>query len=403
MRKLSWLLAGLMPFFADAGGFQTNTQGQHALSMGGAFTAVGKGASAVFYNPGAMCFAQKNTLTLGGTFIKTKTNFLSAYNGNVESENPALIPFHAYAEYLLTDNLCVGLAITNPFRTDFKWADNWEGRYVVQEMKLNTYYIQPAVSYKVNEKLGVGGGIVFAFSSLNTRRAIPVEGNAPFGNEQLKISGKSFGFNLGLFYKFNEEATAAISYRSLVKFEMKNGDALFSDIPSTFAETYPSSLKFNTSIKMPSVISAGISFKFTNELITTVQLDLTTWKSFDSLNFVFPDKPEVDIRTGRHSKNSVCGRVGGQYSFTENIDVRIGAAYDLASVPQDHLSPDLPEADKILLTTGLGYKFTKMLSGDVTVGMENYFERKGTFSDADLNGSYKSTSMIVGIGLNYEF
>ncbi|HKR06092.1 MAG TPA: outer membrane protein transport protein [Bacteroidia bacterium] len=403
MLKTILLLAALLPSFAVAGGFQLNTQGQHALSMGGAFTAFGKGASTVFYNPGAMSFTEKKAITIGGTFVKTNTNYLSPYNGNVEAENPSLIPFHAYLNYLLTDNISVGLAINNPFRSDFKWADNWEGRYVTREMNLNAWYIQPTVSYKVNENLGIGAGVVYGLGNIGFRRAIPVEGAAPFGQEELKINGNGWGFNLGLFYKFNKEGSIGINYRSAIKFNMKNGDATFSDIPITFSETYPSTLKFNTSVKCPSVISAAIAYKFTSALTTTIQLDFTAWSSLDSLNFIFPDHSEVDIRTARNAKNSVCGRVGGQYSFTENLDVRIGAAYDLASVPQDHLSPDLPEADKILLSAGAGYKFNKMLSADIAVGMENYFERKGQFSDANLSGSYKSNSIMIGLGLNYEF
>ncbi|MEP7168489.1 MAG: outer membrane protein transport protein [Bacteroidota bacterium] len=403
MRKVNLLLACMFPFLAFAGGFQINTQGQHALSMGGAYTAFGKGASSVFYNPGAMSLLEKNTVTIGGTFLKTNTNYLSPYNGNVEAQSPALIPFHAYIDYILTEKIAVGLGINNPFRSDFKWADNWEGRYAAQEMKFNAWYIQPTVSYKINDNFGVGGGFVFGIGSMSFRRAIPVEGTAPFGQEELKTNGNGFGFNLGLFYKFNDFTSVGINYRSAVNFDMKNGDAVFSDIPATFADTYPSSAKFNTSVKCPSLISAGVALKFTSALTVLIQLDYTTWSSFDSLNFIFPENEAIDIRTGRNSKSSVCGRVGGQYQFTENVDVRIGAAYDLASVPQDHLSPDLPEADKILLSAGAGYKINKMLSADIAFGMENYFERKGVFSDANLNGSYKSNSIIIGLGLNYEF
>ena len=403
MRKISMLLAGMMPFFAIAGGFQLDMQGQQSLSMGGAFTAFGKGSSTVFYNPGAMSFAEKSTATIGGTFIKTKTNYLSPYNGNVEADNPALVPFHAYLNYVLTEKISFGLGINTPFGSDYKWADNWEGRYVTQEMKFKTTFIQPTFSYRINDYFGAGIGFVYGTGSMNYNKAIPIEGTAPFGEEELKIKGTGFGFNIGLYYQFNEEGTLGLSYRSAVSFDMKNGTATFSDIPPSFADSFPSAAKFNTSIKCPSVISAGFAYKFTKALTATLQIDYTTWASFDSLNFIFPDNPDLDIRTYRNSKNSVCGRVGGQYSFTEAFDVRIGAAYDLASVPQDHLSPDLPDSDKILLTSGIGYKFSKMLSGDLTLGMENYFERKGSFSDANMSGSYKSSSVIVGVGLNFEF
>jgi long-chain fatty acid transport protein len=400
---LGWGLFFLLPFTVTAGGYQLNTLGQKSFGMGGTFTAIGSDASTVFYNPGAMIFNEKNSVTIGGTFVKIKTNYLSPYNGNVEADNPSLFPYHAYLNYILTDNLALGLSINRPFLSDFRWQDDWEGRYVTQEMKIATTYIQPSVSYKINENFGVGGGFVFGLGSLDYRKAIPVEGNAPYGEEELKITGNGFGFNLGAYFKFSEKGTAGLTYRSSVTFDMKDGDATFTDIPSSFTDVYPATLKFNTYLKCPAVISGGITTQFTDELIVSAQVDYTTWSVFDSLNFVFPGNEGADIRTGRHSKNSICGRVGGQYSFTKEFDLRIGAAYDLASVPQDHLSPDLPESDVVILTAGAGYKFNKTLSADVTIGIQNYFERKGVFTEANMNGSYKSTGTIVGIGLNYEF
>ena len=404
MRKNYLLLIFLVPYVVAAGGFQMNELGQKAFGMGGAFTALSYDASTVYYNPAAMSFGKKNMITIGGSFIKQKTNYLSPYNGNIEADNPALSSVHLYLLYKITDNLSAGLGFNNPFNTNTKWTDDWEGRYVVQQFKLKAYYIQPSISYMVNENFGIGGGLVYGIASTNLRQAIPVEGTNPFGTSEFEINGNGIGVNAGIYVNLNDEATSfGLTYHSAVKFDLKNGDATFSNIPSSLSSAYPASTTFNSEFKMPSMISIAVAYKFTKNLVTTFQIDRTQWSSFDSLNFELPDYPDLDIRTARSFKNVLTARVGAQYTFEEKVDVRIGAAFDQSPVPQDHLSPDLPDADKILLSAGAGYNFSDNLSGDISLGMDTWFERKGESADQKIEGSYKSNDIVIGLGLNYKF
>jgi long-chain fatty acid transport protein len=404
MRKNYLLLILILPYVAVAGGFQMNELGQKAFGMGGAFTALSNDASTVYYNPGAMSFGKKSMFTFGGSFVKLKTNYLSPFNGNIEADNPAVTAFHLYLVYKITDNLSAGLSINNPFGSNIKWANDWEGRYVVQQFKLKAYYFQPSVSYMLNENIGIGAGMVYGTANTDLRKAIPVEGTVSFGTSEYKINGSGIGINAGVYVNLNDEATSfGLTFHSPVKFNLKKGDVTFADIPPSLASAYPSSTTFNSEFKMPSIISIGIAYKFTKNLVTTFQIDLTHWSSFDSLNFELPDYPGLDIRTARAFKSALAARVGAQYTFEEKVDVRIGAAFDQSPVPEDHLSPELPDADKILLSAGAGYNFSDNLSGDFSLGMETYFERKGQFSDESFAGSYKSNAIVIGLGINYKF
>lgn len=403
MRFRLVLLTALLPAFSFAGGLQLNTEGLKGMSIGGAYTAISADASSVFYNPGAMSFNEKSSIILGAFVSNTKTNYLSPYSGNIEAENKSRTLFNFYVNYKISEKLSVGIGINNPFGHEIQWSDSWEGRYVTQQFKFKTTYIQPTVSYKINEYIGIGIGLEYAMGNFEMRRAIPVEGIAPFGNSAYKAKTNGIGINAGLFIKVNEETRLGLSYRKAVKFDFNDGDVSFTNVPSSISNNYPATAKFTSSLKTPSIISAAIAYNFTENLITTVQLDFMAWSSFDSLNFIIAEHAALNVRTGRNANNCMAARVGAQYHFTDNLDVRIGTAYEQTPVPAEYLSPEFPDANKIILTLGAGYKLNEKLGMDLAVGAENYFERKGKFIDSNFNGSFKSNNLTFGLALNYNF
>lgn len=403
MRFTLVLLTALLPAFSFAGGFQLNTEGLKGMSIGGAYAAISADASSVFYNPGAMSFNEKSSIIAGIFLSNPKTNYLSPYSGNIEAENKSQMFFNFYVNYKIAEKLSAGIGINAPFGHEIQWADSWEGRYVTQQFKFKTIYIQPTVSYKINDYVGVGIGLEYAMGNFEMRRAIPVEGSAPFGNSAYKAKANGIGINAGLFVKVNEETRLGLSYRKAVKFDFKDGDVSFTNLPSSLSSNFPATAKFTSALKTPSIISAAIAYNFTENLIATVQLDFMAWSSFDSLNFIITDHSLLDIRTGRNANNCMAARVGAQYHFTDNLDVRIGTAYEQTPVPTEYLSPEFPDANKIILTLGAGFKINEKLGIDLAVGAENYFERKGKFIDANFNGSFKSNNLTFGLALNYNF
>ncbi len=403
MKRLYVFLTFLVPSYVFAGGLQLSSLGIKSFGMGGAYVAVAHDASSVFYNPGAMSFTEKSSISIGSFLSNLKTNYLSPYNGNVKSDDQLIAVYHLYFNYKINKKFAAGISVNNPFSSDMKWADDWEGRYVVQELKLKNTYIQPTLSYKISDQIGIGAGLVYGLCNLNFRRALPIEGSASFGEEELKASSSGIGFNTGIFVKLLENLNVALHFRSSIEFNLNDGTAAFSDIPSSLTSEYPTPAKFNSTIKMPSVITGAIAYNFTDQLVVSLQGSRVSWSSFDSLNYVFPDNSAYDIRTGRNSKNSYATRLGAEYTFTDQFQARIGFAWDQSPVPDEYLSPELPDATKVMLAVGASYKFNKKLSGDFTFGIENYFERKGFFLSANFKGSYNSTSNILGVGLNYDF
>lgn len=403
MKKIILSLFCTFPLLTIAGGFQINTQGQKANAMAGTATGIGKDASSVYFNPGALSLQSKSGIMFGLNYISPRASYLSPFNGNVDAEKENFTPIYLYGFYKIK-KFTVGLGVNNPYGLGASWGDDWEGKFIIQKIELRTFYIQPTVSYAITEKIGFGAGFVYTNGNATVRKAVPVDGtNTKYGEAELKGGGSGFGFNAGVFVKFNEKASAGLSYRSKVKVKLKDGDATFTNIPASLATTFPASTSFNSQLNLPSTLSVGVAYKFTEKFLLAFDLNLTGWAVYDSLNFEFPDKSSLDSRSERNYKNAIAIRLGAEYLVIPKLNIRVGIAFDQSPVQDGYLSPELPDANKTVLTLGAGYEITEKFSVDFAFMYENYAERKDTNTETQFSGKYKTSVTVFGLGVNYAF
>jgi long-chain fatty acid transport protein len=401
---LRFLVIGmLVTFQSQAGGFQINMLSMKATSMGGAFTGFASDASAVFFNPGAMTFREYSQLSLGASFISAKTSYLSPYAGNSNMKNGLKVPLHLYGIGIINENLAVGISVNTPFHLHSEWDDSWTGRYIVQETNLKSLNVQPSVSYKFSETLGVGGGPVIGFGTTQLRKCATYASSQ--GDIQMDLDGHStgIGFNLGLFFQPNEDLGLGIDYRSSMKMKVKDGDAEFSNVPSSLVSDFPASASFSTEYTLPSVISAGASYKLTRELVLCLDFNYTTWKSFDYVPYTFKNYSQLDFGSRKNYENSFAIRLGGQYEISKRIDARAGVAFDNSPVPDASVSPENPDNDRFMFSVGGTLRFGEHVSVDVAYMLQNIKEREVNNEQYNFAGNYKSLINIFGCTLNYQF
>lgn len=397
--------------FCAAGGFQINAMGIKAMSMGGSLSAWAHDASIVFYNPGGMGFLDdknKFYFSAGGVFIMPKSSYLSPLTGkqtDMEAQN--FIAPHFYGSYRISDFLSAGVSFNSPYGLGTKWNNDWEGKYISQEASLQSFYLQPAVSANISEKLGVGAGFIYAFGNAELKKAIPVEtATSPYGTGILKGKGNGMGFNAGVYMKMDDKISFAVAYRSKIKIEVNSGDASFTGIPESLSETFPATTSFTTTVKLPAVISLATSYKFNDNIQGHFEINYTGWHVFDSLVFTFPYQ-YTELNTanhyGRKYQNVVAVRAGAAFRITRNFAVRAGAAYDQTPVKNGYVTPDAPDANKYAFTGGISVNFSKNLSVDISYGAESLKERQDENNETGFGGSFKSFVHAGGLGINYEF
>lgn len=292
MKKITFILASFLPVLSFAGGFQLNLQGLKAVAMGGAFAGACSDASSVFFNPGGMSNLSGHNFTVGFNLVDPHVSLQTASTANIDQTSPKATPIHLYYVGQVTDKLNFGFLVNNQFGSSSSFEDDWQGRYIIQNISLKTFMFQPTVSYKIHDLVSVGGGFVYTKGSFSTEKAIPVaSASTTEGKAHLEGSGDGVGYNIGIYSQFltlgdetkQTKFAIGLDYRSKLAVDLGNGTAEFTDIPNSLRDKFPEKTTFTSKITLPSVFTVGISAKhiitdkWSLELV--YDLNMTGWSS----------------------------------------------------------------------------------------------------------------------------
>ncbi len=406
--KILALLGGtLLSGMAMAGGYQVNLAGQRQIGMGHTGTGLALDNASIFFNPGAMSHIRENGVTIGGSAIFSKIAYRAIEPSNAEArtDNPAGTPFQVYGTFGITEKLKAGLGVYTPFGSTVKWGNTWTGRFGLEQLKLSAIYIQPTLSYKISDKLGIGAGFTYVLGSVNLQRSIPVQdqqGN--YGHAELDGDATGVGYNLGIYFAPTEKISLGLSYRSRVDVDVEEGDATFR-VPASLDARFPDT-KFAASLPLPASLTLGIGIKPTDKLTLAVDVSHVGWSAYKSLRFDYeqPVNGADFTENARNYEDSYIYRIGAEYNVTDALALRAGAYYDSSPVEEGYLTPETPDADARGISGGIGYNLSEKLSIDASFLYINRKERTDlSDKSGGIGGTYKAVAYIPGIGLNYKF
>lgn len=411
MRKMSLFLLFSFLFAASvhAGGFQINLQGQKQTGMGHTGTGLLLDNSAILFNPGAVSFLDSlQGINFGASFIFPRTTYLESYPGrytaHIEKNTGTPITLYAVFKFKRSAKWNVGLGVYNPFGSRVQWPNDWKGQFLIREIDLKTFFIQPTVSYKVNSKLGIGAGFIYATGDFSLRKGVQVQDSlGNYGEASLKGKASGYGFNVGIYYKVNEKLSLGLDYRSQVNVKVNGGDATFT-VPSSLADQFPQTT-FNTGLNLPQSISLGAGYCVNSKLKLALDVNYIGWHSYDSLVIDFKDNTTnlADVHSARLYHDTYIFRLGGQYQLKSKWQVRLGGYFDMSPVNDGYLSPETPDANKIGITMGASYRMTKKLHVDASLLYIEGLKRTDTNLESQFGGTYKSKAVVPGISVEYQF
>ena len=412
-----------------AGGFQIPQQSIKSMAFGGAFTGFCGDASTIFYNPGGMnnLFGQNFTAGVIGLFPYVSLQTPSTYN--IDQTSKIYTPIDFYYVGSFGDRLRLGLSVNNQFGSAASYPTQWEGEYIIQEIKLKTYMFQPTVSYQICKQLSVGGGFVYTLGTFSDTKAIPVASSA-YQNGEVTVSGTghAFGYNFGLFSKIWEHGSdtssshqclqLGVSYRSGLPMTVPKGDADFSQIPTSLTNDFPASENFSTQVNIPAVFTAGMAFKFSCcknwDFMVTYDFEYTFWNTYDSLHFSFTNPNTPSQGFVYNWKNAIAHRIGGEVTYMKKYSLRFGYFIDNTPIQNGYVSPEIVDGNQKGISLGGGIKFCKHYSVDISYLRSDFTWDNTTWNTingtslppntpADFSASYHRIINMFGIGVNYQF
>jgi long-chain fatty acid transport protein len=395
--------AGLM-----AEGYQVNLQGQKNTGMGHTGTGFVLGPSTIHFNPGGLAlFDKKMSFTAGTSLIFGNNIFTGAgTNYEAQTENPIGTPFYFYGSYKVNDDLAVGLGVNTPYGNSLKWEDDWAGRYLINSISLRSIQIQPTVSYKINDWLSAGVGMLIGLNSVELNKSLPIEMTTGESEITLEGSTTTFGVNAGLMFTPTEELSIGISYRSQMKAKVSDGTAEL-DVPEALIAdgTFPAETGFSATLPLPNNYNFGVSYKVTEKLMVAVDIHYVQWDVYDSLIFDFEDNTPAfqDSHNPREYSNSFIYRIGAQYDLLDEITLRAGAYYDATPTNDEYYTPETPGANKIGISGGASIRPFENFEIDLSMLYIHGLKREAEYVPDKFKGTYYTNAFIPGIGLTYSF
>ena len=413
MKKIFYLLIPytlfLIPCTSFAGGFQVNLQGQKQMGMGHTGTGLLLDGASLFFNPGAVSFLDSVRLVqIGASFILPRSEYLEAYPGiyTAEMVHHVGTPFSVYmvGKTSSTSKLSLGLAVYTPFGSHEEWPKDWKGQFLLREINLKAIYYQPTVSYKVCDKVGIGGGLVFAEGNFSIIQGIPVQDSmGNYGTATLNGSANSFGYNAGIYFKPDSKFSVGLDYRSAVKMKMKDGSANFM-VASALADSFPNTT-FVATLTLPSSTSLGFGYIVNEKLKLALDINYIGWKVYDTLSFDFTKNTTLlkDVHSPRMYKNTFIVRAGAQYHYKENVFIRGGIYFDKSPVQSGYLTPETPDANRIGVTAGASWRISKKFNLDLSLLYIEGMKRTDTNIQTQFSGTYKARAVAPGFAIEYLF
>ncbi|HSY77210.1 MAG TPA: outer membrane protein transport protein [Bacteroidia bacterium] len=422
--KLKILMAvSALPFAAFAGGFQIPQQSIKGTGLGGAYTGICYDAAAIFYNPGGMCNLYGQNFTVAGVGLFPYVSVLTPDNVNTNQTSSVFTPIEIYYSGQVCKNLWAGISINNQFGAAASYPDNWEGQYIVQTIKLQTFMFQPTLAYKICNKLSVGAGFVYTLGTFGGTKAVPLSGattsrdTTANGEANLNGTGHAFGYNVGVFSNifekkadsnsWGESISIGVDYRSGLPFTVPNGTANFSQIPASLVSQFPASQGFSTNVNLPGVLTAGVSVKFSKgnnwDFMLAYDFCYTFWSSYDSLHFSFanPSTPAASYQYGW--KNAMAHRMGIEATYLKKYSLRAGYYIDGSPIPDGSVSPEVVDATNSGFSLGASYKFNCGVSVDFAYLRSDFIRNNASWDSEGFTASYHRIVNVFGLGVNYSF
>jgi long-chain fatty acid transport protein len=439
---------------AGASGFALLEQSTSRLGTAFAGTAAAADdATTVFYNPAGLSLLSTSEAMLVLSAIDVGSKFsnrdsqpalgqpLGSSGGDAGGWNA--VPA-AYFAMPVTDRLALGLGINAPFGLKLEYDDDWIGRFQALKSEIQTYNVNPALSWRVNRVVSVGIGINYQKLQAELTNSVNYSAVVAQGVQQLVAAGQlppalapgvvaanagltgaarvrgddsQWGFNAGILFELPTHTRIGLSYRSAIDYDIE-GSARF--IPPTATNPVGTAIvgaasqstlangPASVDLKLPDSAILSVSQSLGPDLQLLADVAWTGWSSVQELRVVRESGVTLSA-TPERWKDVWRVAVGGVYRLNDAWKLRAGVAYDETPVPASTRTARLPDADRKWVAVGAQWSLTPQMRVDM--GYAHLFSDDVRLSQNDgstpvsglLSGDQQSSVDIVSVQFSYHW
>ncbi|MBM9538376.1 OmpP1/FadL family transporter [Desulfobulbus alkaliphilus] len=363
------LLVAVIPLPATAAGFRITNQSLGAVGLSGARTAYTPGPDASYYNPANMHFSAdqwqvETSLTmLDLPTITYRDHRSPLLDASSESERFFMPLVHAVSP--AHGALRFGFSLTYPYGLAKKWQQPLP-RASAQRFSLFVVEANPSVAFAPLPWLSLGGGVrvVHGRGEVDTEVLNPpFDQLAPLTSLSRSSDGTDTrpGYNLAMTIQPHDRLAVAATFRSEINLDLEGTSTLRAQAGSIPLATY--SGPGSVGITLPAVLSLAAACTF-DRLTVELGWDRTFWSSFTTLDFTYEENflgtvfDGFDRPVPKNWQDSDAYRLGLTYAWDHRWTSTLGFAYDRTPVPAATLGFELPDADALIYSAGIRYRYS---------------------------------------------
>ncbi|HEX8441093.1 OmpP1/FadL family transporter [Archangium sp.] len=396
MKKTLTFVTLLAASASQAAGVAVDTQASRATGMGSVGVASARDSSAIFYNPAGILGVNTLDVQLGDSLILVDLGFTPEGSGTEESQFTPSPPAHAYFAYKLHDKVAAGVGVFTPYGANSEWPEGFSGRFLAQRSKLQTFNLNPTVAFAPVDWVRLGAGVQLQYGMFGLTSFV----NPLIPGALVELSGTSwgFGYNAGLQVDLPRGlVTVGAHYRGQVTHDFE-GDADFRDVPPPAVALVPPDQEFALTWRMPATLGLGVAIHPLPRLTLAADANWFDWGSTRELTVELRTTPQFSQTLHKNWHTRWNFHLGGEYGVSDALAVRAGFIYDPTPTPENTLSPDLPDADRLNFALGAGYRLGA-LRADLAYQLVVLRDQRSTLEA--LPGTYNGMGHVMGLTLGY--
>jgi long-chain fatty acid transport protein len=409
-----------LAFQVNAAGFRNPPEGAAALGHNGAKVTLTDDASAISHNPAQLTELKGPQVLPAVTFVRGETEFISPM-GTAETEDPWKILPNLFAAWPIENSrLVAGVGLTTPFGQSTVWDESGAFRYTAPySASMVVMNVNPTLAARLNDRLSVGVGADAYWSQLEMKQKLPwsaLTGSplSPDGTIHAQGDGTAFGANAALSIKVTPNQTLGLTYRTPFSVDYE-GDVEVSQMPAAAGQLglTPSS-DFDASIDFPAVAALGYGIKLSDTVRVGADIEWVQWSCYETLvldgannnpilNAPGSPNPMGPAVVRQDWDDSWTAGAGADWKTTPDLTLRAGYIYLESPVPDDTFSPTIPDADRHVVSVGLGYARAHQ-QVDLAYGYSIFPEREiRSNTNPAYNGEYDTSSHLFSVSYGYSF
>lgn len=460
----------LIPVHCFGGAFSIPEMGARASGMGTAFIGIANDSSALYYNPAGIAFQpgsyiEMDTPVVVGLFRFTPSSVpagsvvpAEGYSGAIK---PHFIPLATlFATYQWSPKITMGFGIFTPFGlsanfTNFNDGDpantKFVGRYAGSRGRIESYWFQPTIAYRISENSSIAVGPAFAHTHLEFEKSFlnPLVDGITFGNQaantifpgvnqaqaaaviarllpegraRTAATGNSPAVAAGYLYKSSRLKTSfGASYRSATVYHLKGAASfafgnqpypLEAYIGSSFLPNAFPNQKITGDFTLPATYGVGLANNSLRNTTLALDFRFQDYHRFRDLPIDFPNNssgnsnialpPEqrlaFDFRQGYDIAFGVSHRL------SSSLEVRAGYLYDRSPVPDQSVGPLFPDSNRNSITVGATRRsgYSELTFFYEAQFFENRVTNVAANADQFTNGDYRNFAHIFGLAVRID-